>query len=188
VISIVRKPGGISQSKLKEVIHSDFENYTDVSMYFKEIDVAYFCIGVYTGTVPDSEFKRITVDYTVHFADVLMEKSPHATLCFLSGGGADLKEKSMISFARYKGMAENYLIHKSFNRLYIFRPNYIYPVEKREEPNLFYKVYRMLYPLIRLLGKRFSIKSTELASAMFRTGLNGADKMILENQDILLLA
>lgn len=46
-------------------------------------------------------------------------------------------------------------------------------------------VSRSLYPIIKLLGKNASIKSTELAKAMFTFGLNGAEKQILENKDIL---
>jgi hypothetical protein len=43
----------------------------------------------------------------------------------------------------------------------------------------------MIYPIIRLLGPKLSIRSTDLAKAMFLTGLNGGPKEILENEDIL---
>ncbi|HEX5169174.1 MAG TPA: hypothetical protein VFW11_08355, partial [Cyclobacteriaceae bacterium] len=171
--------------KLKEIVLSDFTDYSAIASSLRNIDVAYFCVGVYTGAVPDAEFKKITVDYTLKFADAVKENSPNATLCFLSGEGADRSEKSRLSFARYKGMAENYLISKSFRQLYIFRPGYIYPVEKRKEPNFGYKLYRALYPLIALFGSGFSIKSTELGEAMFKTGLHGTGKSTLENADIL---
>jgi len=68
---------------------------------------------------------------------------------------------------------------------YTFRPGYIYPVTKREEPNLMYRVSRVLYPLVKLFGKNMSIKSTELAAAMFKVGVSGTDKRVLENRDIL---
>lgn len=187
VKSIVRRSSGIAHPKLQEIIHTDFTDFSSRASDFRNIDIAYFCIGVYTGSVPDPEFRKITVDFTVSFADVLKDQSPDATFCFLSGQGADRREKSRISFARYKGMAENYLIEKAFPQLYIFRPGYIYPVEKRKEPNFGYSVYRMLYPLLRHLGKGFSIKSTELAEAMFRTGLMGSNRITLENEDILRL-
>ena len=83
-------------------------------------------------------------------------------------------------------MAENYLIGKSFNRLYLFRSGYIYPVAPREEPNFSYRLMRTLYPLIKLFGKNASVKSTELSLALFNAGLQGTDKMVLENKDILL--
>ena len=36
-----------------------------------------------------------------------------------------------------------------------------------------------------MLGKKFSIKSTELGQAIFIAGIEGAEKSILENKDIL---
>ncbi|MDW7693982.1 NAD(P)H-binding protein [Flammeovirgaceae bacterium SG7u.111] len=184
VTSISRKPLGISHPKLEEVVHSDFLDYSTVEHHFQNQDAAYFCIGVYTGQVPDSTFKTITVDYTKTFADVLVKNSPTATFCFLSGAGADPKEKSKMSFARYKGMAENYLLKLGFEHVFIFRPGYIYPVEKRKEPNVSYRIFRSLYPMLKGLMANSSITSEELGKAMFQAGLSGAGKTILENKDI----
>ncbi len=184
IISIVRRKSEVVHPKLKEVLHEDFSSYISIQDYFKDIDAAFFCIGVYTGAVPDETFRKITVDYTVAFADTLKSESPGATLCFLSGAGADLSEKSRTSFARYKGMAENHLLHSGLN-FYSFRPAYIYPVEKRKEPNVMYRISRRLYPLIRMFGKNASIKSTELGKAMFKVGMTGGPSNFLENKDIL---
>jgi hypothetical protein len=48
-----------------------------------------------------------------------------------------------------------------------------------------YRVSRLLYPVIKALGEKYSIKSTELAQAMVNVGIGGADQEVLENQDIL---
>ena len=48
-----------------------------------------------------------------------------------------------------------------------------------------YRISRTLYPLIKLFGSNASIKSTELATAMFKVGMEGNGKEILENRDIL---
>ena len=81
-------------------------------------------------------------------------------------------------------MAENSISSLNLN-FHTFRPGYIYPVTARKEPNFMYSISRALYPVIRLLGSNASIKSTELAEAMFKVGLQGAEKEILENKDIL---
>ena len=185
VISLVRTAGTVRHPKLKEIIHRDFSNYNGLESEFTGIDIAYFCLGVYTGSVPDALFKEITVDYTHAFAEQLKVHSPGATFCFLSGAGADPNEQSRLAFARYKGMAENGLIRQNFGSLTIFRPGYIYPVEKRKEPNVGYRVFRFLYPLIRLFSSNMGIKSTELGKAIFLAGLHTPGKMILENKDIL---
>ncbi len=184
IVSLVRKPSGITHLTLKEITISDFLNYSDIKEQLTDFDAAYFCIGVYTGSVPDEQFKIITVDYAKAFIDVIKEQSPHANFCFLSGAGADLNEKSRLSFAKYKGMAENYLIQKQFKHWYIFRPAYIYPVEKRAEPNFSYRIMRSLYPIIKHLYSQGVITSEVLADVMFKAGIFGKSQIILENQDI----
>lgn len=187
VVSFVRRPSGSSNPKLQEVFLENFTDYTGLEPHFEGVSAAYFCLGVYTGQVPDPEFRTITVDYTVAFAGALQAGSPQARFCFLSGQGADRSGKSRVAFARYKGMAENRLLD-ILKEVYIFRPAYIYPVAKRREPNLAYRLMRALYPLIRGLGPRFSIRSTELAHAMYRAGMTGWEENTLENADILRLA
>jgi uncharacterized protein YbjT (DUF2867 family) len=181
--SLVRKPSGKKHSKLKEIEIENFEDYSKHVDLFKEIDVAFFCIGVYTGQVSDDLFKVITVNYAVQFANALKQVSPKATLCLLSGSGADRTEKSRTSFAKYKGMAENQISALNM-KFHTFRPAYIYPVAPRKEPNIAYKISRVLYPIIKIFGKSLSIKSTELALAIFNVGFNGAENEILENRDI----
>ena len=184
VVSLVRRKSNNSHPKLHEELIVDFSDYSAHQALFENIDLAFFCIGVYTGQVPDKEFKTITVDYAISFAETLKNKSPDANLCLLSGAGADRTEKSKTAFARYKGMAENGISKLDLN-FYVFRPAYIYPVSPRKEPNILYRISRALYPLIKLFGKNASIKSTELAAAMFEVGMGGGEKEILENRDIL---
>lgn len=184
VISLTRKKTGIIHEKLNEVIIDDFTNYSDFENYFRNIDLAFFCIGVYTGAVPRDEFRKITVDYTVAFADKLIECSPNANICFLSGAGADQSGKSRMMFAKDKGIAENYLIQKQFKTLSIFRPGYIYPVMKRKEPNFSYRLSRTLYPILKTLIPNKVITSEGLAQAMFTAGLSSTGKTVLENVDI----
>lgn len=100
VVTINRKKSGTNHSKIAEVVHSDFLDYTSIEGYFKSVDIAYYCIGVYTGQVPRDEFRTITVNYTKSFADTLKKHSPGATICFLSGQGADRTEKSRTMFAK----------------------------------------------------------------------------------------
>src|SRR6266851_610989 len=106
VTVIGRKKLNISHRKLKEVRHGDFADCSALEKPLSDQDAATFCLGVYTGAVPDAEFRKITVDYTIEFARVLRASSPGAAFSFLSGGGADQTERSRIAFARYKGEAE----------------------------------------------------------------------------------
>lgn len=129
VTSIGRRKLGISHPKLNEILHRDFADCSRLVDALSSQDAAVFCLGAYTGAVPDAELRRITVDYTIEFARVLRGSSPAATFSFLSGSGADPTGRSRMAFARYKGEAENALLAAGFPRVCIFRPAYIYPVE-----------------------------------------------------------
>jgi len=185
LISLVRKKGKIKHEKLVEIVIENFEDYSSKTDSFKDISAAFFCIGVYTGAVTKEEFRKITVDYAIAFGKILEEHSPESRLCLLSGSGADRTEKSRIMFAKDKGIAENALSKMRLSGFHAFRPAYIYPVKKRKEPNFTYAATRFLYPLVKLFGKNASIKSTELAEGMFKVGMNGFNKEVLENRDIL---
>ena len=186
VISFVRKQSGQTHHKLREVVVDDFRDFSSYADLFADASAAYFCLGAYTGQVSNDLLKVITVDYVLAFAQMLADKSPGARFCLLSGAGADRTEKSKTPFALYKGMAENGVAALNL-AFYSFRPGYIYPVTARKEPNLAYRIFRFLYPVMRLLGNRYSIQSTHLAEAMFQVGLFGTEQMILENQDIVRL-
>ena len=184
VTSIVRKASGINHPKLKEIIHPNFSDYSSISEVFKDQDIAFYCIGVYTGAVPRDEFRKITVDYTLAFAEMLRIKSDKTTFCFLSGQGADQTEKSKMMFAMDKGIAENSLQRMKFNQFYTFRPGYIYPSTPRVEPNVSYKIMKALYKPFSIIYPNIGISSENLASAIVEVGWNGYSKSILENKDI----
>ena len=185
VLSLVRRHSDLKHQKLQEILISDFTDYSKIASAFQNIDLVFFCIGVYTGAVSKKEFTKVTVDYPVALAKAVHAVSPEAKFCLLSGSGADRTEKSSMLFARDKGAAENQLAAIGFKAFHTFRPAYIYPVIPRKEPNIAYSISRTLYPLIKLLGPNASIKSTELAQGMLNVAMKDHDQEVFENKDIL---
>jgi uncharacterized protein YbjT (DUF2867 family) len=187
VTVIGRSRTGISDARLREVVVDDFTDYSALTDVLENQDAILYCLGAYTGAVPDDLFRQITVEYTLAFARSLHRTSPQAAFCFLSGQGADQTERSRMAFARYKGAAETALLDMGFSRVHLFRPGYIYPVTPRKEPNLVYTITRFLYPLLRRLYPNIGISSEDLAAAMVRAGLYGTgenNNPVLENKDI----
>jgi uncharacterized protein YbjT (DUF2867 family) len=188
VVTVIgRRKLDISHPKLKEVPHRDFTDCSALAKPLSDQDAAIFCLGVYTGAVSDAEFRKITVDYTIEFARVLRASSPGAAFSFLSGSGADQTERSRMAFARYKGEAEKALLGAGFPRLYIFRPAYIYPVESRKEPNLSYRLLRVIYPVFRVLFPSQVIRADDLARAMVDVAVRGRrerESVVFENREI----
>ena len=187
VTSIGRRKLGIAHSKLDEVLHRDFADCSALAETLSGQDAAIFCLGTYTGSVSDAELRKVTVDYTVEFARVLHGGSPDAVFSFLSGNGADQTGQSRMAFARDKGEAEKALLAAGFSRVYLFRPAYIYPVEPRKEPNLSYRLLRVIYPAFRVLFPSQVIPADDLGRAMVDVAVRGTaerEARIFENRDI----
>ena len=187
VTSIGRRNLGVSHPKLTEILHSDFADCTTLADVLTGHDAAVYCLGTYTGAVPDEELRRITVDYTVEFARGLRASSPNATFAFLSGSGADPTGSSRMAFARYKGEAEKTLSAAGFAHVYIFRPAYIYPVQPRREPNVSYRLLRAIYPVFLVLFPNQVIRADDLARTIKDAAVRGIGQgrtLVLENRDI----
>ena len=186
VTAIGRRKLGISHPKLNEVLHRDFADCSAIAEALSNQHGAVFCLGTYTGAVSDKELRTITVDYTVEFARVLLDRSPNAAFSFLSGNGADPTGRSRMAFARSKGQAENALFAMACPRFYIFRPAYIYPVEPRKEPNFSYRLLRAIYPAFRLIFPNLVIAADDLGRAMVDVTMRHGDAggMVFENRDI----
>src|SRR6202021_2731473 len=187
VTAIGRRKLGVAHPKLEEGVHRDFADCSALAEPLSGQDAAVYCIGAYTGAVPDAVLRKITVDYTIEFARVLRGGSPDAAFSFLSGGGADPTGRSRIAYARYKGEAEKAILAVGFPCAYVFRPAYIYPVEPRKEPNFGYRLLRGIYPVFRVLFPNQVIRADDLARAMVdvavrRTGQR--EDLIFENRDI----
>jgi uncharacterized protein YbjT (DUF2867 family) len=187
VTSIGRRNLGVSHPKLTEILHPDFADCSPLADPLTGHDAAVYCLGAYTGAVPDAELRRITVDYTVEFARVLRASSPNATFAFLSGSGADPTGRSRMAFARDKGEAEKALSAAGFPHVYIFRPAYIYPVQRRREPSFSYRLLRAIYPAFRILFPNQVIRADDLARTMVDAAvqITGEGRtLVLENRDI----
>ena len=184
IFILSRKPIKNKHQKIQEIMIDNFINYDEVISNFKHVDIVFFCIGVYTGSVNRETFRKITIDYPVALAKAVYTYSPASKFILLSGAGADRTEKSKLMFAKDKGIAENKLHEIYGDNFHSARPGYIYPVIKRNEPNISYAFFRLFYPIIRLLGKKLSITSLELANAMFVMGMKQQSQTIFENDEM----
>ena len=196
VYALTRYKLKVNSSKLQQIIHTDFNDYSKTESILREVDAIYYCIGVYTGKANKEVFYRVTIDFPINLAKVVQKVNSDCVFCYLSGTGADNKEKSRFIFARTKGIAENQLMALLPN-FYSFRPNFIYPAKPRKEVNFFYslsrKIYRLLFysnssisksKIFKSFTKRTSITSQELANVMLEVGLHQYPKQIIQHMQL----
>jgi len=184
VLVINRKPCGVKHKKLKEIIHKDFSDLSSIENQLSGYNACYFCAGVSSVGKKEDEYKRITYDLTINFADTLVKLNPDMTFCYVSGVGTDSTEKGRSMWARVKGKTENDLLKLGFKDAYMFRPGYIQPTKGLKNSYKIYKIFAPFYPVLKTLFPKYVVSLEEIGQAMINVTLDGSEKKILECKDI----
>ena len=185
VLVINRKPCGVNHEKLVEIIHKDFLDLSSIENKLVGYNACYFCAGVSSVGKKEEEYKRITYDLTMNFANTLVKLNPDMTFCYISGAGTDSTEKGRSMWARVKGKTENDLMKLSFKGAYMFRPGYIQPTKGLKNTYKVYKIFAPFYPLIKVLFSKYATTLKEIGLAMINVTLYGSEKKVLECRDIV---
>jgi uncharacterized protein YbjT (DUF2867 family) len=188
VLSFARKPYGKSHPKLKEVIHNDFYDIRPVADQLTGYDACYFCLGVTSIGKNEDEYTRLTYTLTMHVAEILAQKNPRMTFCYVSGSGTDCTEKGSIMWARVKGRTENDLMKLPFKQVFAFRPGFLRADKDARYVLKGYKYLDWIYPIGRALYPKGFCTLAELGTAMINATKSGYFKPRIEVKDIVILA
>jgi uncharacterized protein YbjT (DUF2867 family) len=186
---VVRHPIDISHPKLREIIHKDFFDFSGMQSQFADLDACFFCLGVSSVGMSESEYYRLTYELTLAAATaVAAVTSRRLTFCYVSGEGTDSTQRGRSAWARTKGKTENALLRLPFKAAYMFRPAYIQPLKGIRSKTWWYQaLYRAagtVYPLTRLLLPRYTTTTVKVGRAMIQVAANGYSKPILLTDDI----
>ena len=162
ILVINRKPCEVKRDKLKEIIHKDLFDLSSIEDQLVGYNACYFCAGVSSAGKNEDEYKHITYDLTINFANTLAKLNPDMTFCYVSGVGTDSTENGRSMWARVKGKTENDLLELPFRAAYMFRPGYIQPTKGLKNTYKMYKVLAPIYPLIKLLLPKYVTTLREL--------------------------
>lgn len=184
VLVVNRKPCGVNHPKLKEAICSDFMDLTSIEDQLKGYNACYFCAGVSSVGKKEDEYKRITYDLTMNFAQTLLKHNHDMVFTYVSGYGTDSTEKGRLAWARIKGKTENDLLKLGFKDAYMYRPGYIDPVKGQKQAYKIYKFFSPIFPLLEKLFPKYVGTMEELGNSMINVTLNGSEKKVLEVKDI----
>ncbi len=188
VLVINRKACGITDPKLKEIIHADFYDLSPVESQLVNYDACFFCLGVSSAGMKETEYYRLTYTLTMHVAQTVSKLNPEMVFCYISGAGTDSTEKGRMMWARVKGKTENDLMKLPFEQVYNFRPGVLQPTKGLKNTLRFYKYLGWLLPIIRMLAPKYICTLKELGIAMINSVTKGYEKQILEVKDILALS
>ena len=185
VLVINRKPCGVKHEKLKEIIHKDFFDLSAIKDQLAGYNACYFCAGVSSLGKSEQDYKRITYELTLNFANTLLKNNPEMTFCYVSGVGTDSTEKGRSMWARIKGKTENDLFKLSFKSAYMFRPGYIQPTKELKNAYKIYKVLAPFYPVLKTLFPKYVVTLEQIGKAMINVAQYESGKKVLECVDIV---
>ena len=188
VLAVGRAPSGRQDPKLKELVLPDMFQYRDAAQELKDYDACFFCLGISSAGMSESDYRHVTYDLTLAAAKELVKLNPKMTFIYVSGQGTDSSEKGRVMWARVKGATENALLALPFKAAYMFRPGIIRPLHGiRSKTALYQTFYTLFRPFLGLMAwlSPNSLTSTEqMGKAMINAVQDGAPRRHLENRDI----
>ncbi|GAB4041178.1 NAD-dependent epimerase/dehydratase family protein [Spirosoma gilvum] len=187
VLIVNRKPSGFSHPKLREIVHKDFFDLTPIADQLTGYNACFFCLGVSSVGMSQDEYKHLTYDLTLNFAELLAKQNSDLTFCYVTGAGTDSSEQGRVAWARVKGATEN-AVMRLFNKAYMFRPGFMKATPGQKNTLSYYKYFAWLYPIGRALYPAGFCTLKEVGQAMINTVTKGYEKQIMEVKDIVELA
>lgn len=188
ILVINRRACGVVNPKLSEIIHNNFDDLSSVEEHLAGYNACFFCLGVSSINKTEQEYYSLTYSLTHNFAGTLAKLNPEMVFCYISGAGTDSTEKGKVMWARVKGKTENDLMKLPFRKVYNFRPGFLQPTSGLKNAHKFYFIFRIIYPLFRLILPKYVSTLKELGLAMINSVTKGYEKQILEVPDIISLS
>jgi uncharacterized protein YbjT (DUF2867 family) len=192
VQAVGRTPVGVQHAKLRDVVHRDLWNYSSIEAELTGFDACFFCLGISSAGMQESDYQRVTYGITIAAAETLSRLNPQMTFIYVSGAGTDSSEQGRTMWARVKGKTENALLRLPFKAAYMFRPGVIQPLHGIRSKTTAYRLgYIVAKPLLPLLCWAFPdliLTTVQIGRAMLAVARNGAPKRVLESRDIVAAA
>jgi uncharacterized protein YbjT (DUF2867 family) len=188
VLTVGRTATGQRDPKLSEIVPKDLADLALIERELADYDACFFCLGVSSAGLRETDYTRVTYDLTLAVARTLLKINPDMTFIYVSGTGTDSSEKGRRMWARVKGRTENDLLKLGFKHAYMLRPGYIQPLDgirtKTRVYAVFYAILAPFYPLFKAIVPQYVTTTRQVGRAMIQVALNGATQTHLENRDI----
>jgi uncharacterized protein YbjT (DUF2867 family) len=188
VLAVGRNPTREQQPKLREILHSDFTDYSDIEPQLTGYDACFFCFGVSSVGMEAERYRHLTYDVTLAAGKTLSRLNPQMLFVYVTGRGTDSTEQGRLIWARVKGKTENDLLKLPFKAAYMFRPAGIQPLHGvRSKMAWAQAIYVGAAPLLSLLTRvapAYMTTTEQVGRAMIKVARDGYPRSVLESEDI----
>jgi len=160
VLSIGRTRTGQSDSKLREIVHQNFLDFTPLERELGGYDACFFCLGITSAGMSEGAYRRIAYDFTLAAARSLVKVCPAITFIYVSGTGTDSTERKGDVGAGQGGDGE------------------------RTADAWVSRGVAPLYPIVKALAPRYVTTTEAMGRAMINVAMKGWPNPVLESPDI----
>jgi uncharacterized protein YbjT (DUF2867 family) len=183
VLAVGRSPLREQQPKLREIVQSDFTDYSAIESQLTGYDACFFCLGVSSIGMAEERYRHLTYDITLAAAKTLARLNPQMVFVYVTGRGTDSTERGSLMWARVKGKTENDLLKLPFKAAYMFRPAGIQPLHGiRSKTAWVQAIYVGAAPLLSLLNRmapKYMTTTEQVGRAMIKVAREGYPKAVL---------
>ena len=184
VLSIGRRPCGVTHPKLRELLLDDFFAIAPAEPQLAAWDACIWAVGISSVGLDEAAYAKVTDDLTMLWARTLLRLNPRFSFCYCSAAGAG----GRTMWARVRQRVEGGLQAMPFEHAGCVRPAFIQPgpgIRSRVKAyQILITLFRPLFPLgVRTLPSLFTT-TERLGRAMLRVVQGRADKYILEVAEI----
>ncbi|CAF4400137.1 unnamed protein product [Rotaria socialis] len=144
-----------------------------------------WALGISQNAVNETEYIKITHDYTLAAAKSIANVNPTMRFIFISGMGADSTEQSRFLFGRIKGKTENDLVKESgLKEIYTVRPAGIIFTEQPSNKPWYERAFTPALRVFKVIKPAWVITAIGLSRTILYLAKNGHHATLFENQDL----
>ncbi|GAA4869370.1 NAD-dependent epimerase/dehydratase family protein [Luteimonas vadosa] len=185
VVALGRRPTECIDPKLSELVVADFAELGAVEDQLQPFDACLYCAGAPPLGTPEGEYRRVTLDLTLHVARTMARLNPGMTFVYVSGAHSD--PDSAFMPLRVKGETESALAALPI-RTIMLRTGGVRPVDGVHSPHAMMEtLYTLADPLMRLgvhLMPGQMTTTTRVGQAMLALLRQDDPPGIVENDEI----
>jgi uncharacterized protein YbjT (DUF2867 family) len=184
VLSIGRRPSGVSHPKLRELLLPDLFDTASVEDQLVGYDACIWAVGISSVGRNEAAYARVTEQLTLHWARLLLRLNPAFSFCYCSAAGAG----GPGMWARVRRRVEEALRSMPFRHAGVVRPGFIKPGPGIRSRVWGYQAAIVLLtptlPVFVRFAPTLFTTSEKLGRAMLRLCEGRTDQFILESADI----
>lgn len=185
VSALVRQPLPVADARLSLLQVAAFDALEPVADALAPFDACLYCAGAPPLGTPEADYRRVTLDLTLHVAEAFARRNPSARFLYVSGAHADPDSRLMP--LRVKGETERALQALPIVTV-MLRPGGVQPVGGERSPHAWMRpMYRVAGPLLglaRQLVPGVVTSTSALGRAMLVLARMPAPPAVVENAQI----